>query len=137
MKAQNLKVALDGEVSHADDETAPTKRLNLASARHARPPKGINNLCGAFNKGLGGSSKRPDESMQGPSLQADPATKKEASLAFTTAQRSHGSQQRGKEINEYRQRSVRRRRLKNTQLSVDINKAKNQQEFVEHRNRMA
>ena len=38
---------------------------------------------------------------------------------------------------EYRSRSARRRRLKSTQVSVDLNKARAQQEFMEHRARLA
>ena len=33
-----------------DGKESPNKRPKLASARHTRPPKGINNLCSAGSK---------------------------------------------------------------------------------------
>lgn len=57
-------------------------------------------------------------------------------MRLISAKRNQGSQQRAKENYEYRQRSAQRRRLKSTQLSVDMNKVRHQQEFLEHRTRL-
>ena len=55
---------------------------------------------------------------------------------MVSSKKEGNSQQRVKEA-EYRSRSARRRRLKSTQVSVDLNKARAQQEFMEHRARLA
>lgn len=87
----------------------------------------MSNLYSASNKVLDHSCKPPaHELLQRPSGVQDSSTKKESVLGNTSTKNNQGSQQRVRENSEYRQRSAQRRRLKSTQLSVDMNKVRHQ-----------
>jgi hypothetical protein len=64
-----MKINLNVDAYQDEDGKDPlsaSKRPKLASARHTRPPKGINNLCGAGSK-AGDSQGRQLQHQNDPS----------------------------------------------------------------------